>query len=236
MKIAVLLSGNGVYDGSEIHEAVATLLALNRLNVETICVAPNIEQHHVLNHLTGAEMPEKRNVLVEAARIARGNIKSLEEVSAADFDALAMPGGFGVAKNFTKWAFKGAAGEIDEAIKNFIHGFLNANKPIAAVCMSPTVLAKVLEGTDKKAKLTVGNLEQASPYDIGAISQQMELIGSQAVMCDKDDVVFDDENNIVTCPCYMMEASIVDIFNGIEKTMNKLVEMTTLYKEAQEIQ
>jgi len=235
MKIAVLLSGNGVYDGSEIHESVACLLALNRLGVETICIAPDIAQHHVINHLTGEQMPESRNILVEAARLARGNIVSLSKVSANDFDALVMPGGFGVAKNFTKWAFQGADGEINADIKQFIAAFLDANKPIAALCMSPTTLAKVLEGSDRNAQLTVGNIDQNSPYDIAAIQQQINKIGSNAVDCDKDDVIVDDSNNIVTCPCYMMEASISEVFSGVEKAINKLVEMTVLYLESQEI-
>jgi enhancing lycopene biosynthesis protein 2 len=234
MKIGVLLSGCGVYDGAEIHESVLMLLALEKAGAETICIAPNIEQHHVINHLTGEEMPEKRNVLVEAARIARGKIVALDQLNIEDLDALAMPGGFGTAKNFTKWAFEGAKGEIHEGVKQLIRTMIHENKPIAAVCMSPTSLAKALEGTGIKAILTVGNTDKPSLYDIAGISQAMESIGAKAVFCDNEDVIEDDINNIVTSPCYMMDVSIAEVYRGIQKTISKLVEMVVLQTETEE--
>ncbi|MCU0393825.1 MAG: isoprenoid biosynthesis glyoxalase ElbB [Thermoflexibacter sp.] len=234
MKIGVLLSGCGVYDGSEIHESVLMLLALEKAGAETICIAPNIEQHHVINHLTGEEMPEKRNVLVEAARIARGKIVALDQLNIEELDALAMPGGFGTAKNFTKWAFEGAKGEIHEGVKQLIRAMIHENKPIAAVCMSPTSLAKALEGTGIKAILTVGNTDKPSLYDIAGISQAMESIGAKAVFCDNEDVIEDDINNIVTSPCYMMDVSIAEVYRGIQKTISKLVEMVVLQTETEE--
>ncbi|MFQ3576193.1 MAG: isoprenoid biosynthesis glyoxalase ElbB, partial [Cytophagales bacterium] len=122
-KIAVILSGCGVYDGSEIHESVLSLLEIESQGGEYQCFAPDIVQHHVINHLSGEEMTEQRNVLTEAARIARGNIKSLKELNVADFDALFLPGGFGVAKNFTKWAFSGPDGDILTEIKTVARRF-----------------------------------------------------------------------------------------------------------------
>ena len=235
MKIGVLLSGCGVYDGSEIHESVLTLLALDKLGVEIICIAPDIEQHHVINHLTGEPMPEKRNVLTEAARIARGNIKALHDVNIKELDGLAMPGGFGVAKNLTKWAFEGPKGEINIEVKHFLNKLVKEGKPIAALCMAPTTLAKALEGTDVKARLTVGTTEATSPYDIKAISEGMGSIGAEAVMCSVTHIVEDDVNNIITSPCYMMDASIGEIYSGIEKTINKLVEMVTLSIETRSL-
>jgi len=233
MKIAVLLSGSGVYDGSEIHESVLTLLAIDQLGAEAVCVAPNKNQHHVLNHLTGEEMEESRNILVESARIARGNVSSLSDVNPDELDALAVPGGFGTAKNHTNWAFEGPDGTINPEVRDFIVAFVRAGKPIAAMCMAPTTIAKALEGVEMpaKPKLTVGTTEQSSPYDIKAISEGMEKLGASPVMCEKDSLVTDDVNNIITSPCYMMDASISDIYGGIQKTINKLVELTTLTQD-----
>jgi enhancing lycopene biosynthesis protein 2 len=228
MKIGVLLSGCGVYDGAEIHEAVLTLLALDKLNAEAICLAPDIPQHHVVNHLDGSEINESRNVLVEAARIARGNIKPLGNISAVELDGLAIAGGFGVAKNLTKWAFSGPDGEIESSVKNLIVDMVKSKKPLAAMCMAPTTVAKALEGSGIQAKLTVGTTEATSPYDIAAISQGMESVGGEPVMSDAEEVVVDEDNKIITTPCYMMEASIAQIYTGIKKACAILVEMATL--------
>lgn len=229
MKIGVLLSGCGVYDGAEIHESVLTLLALDKLGAEVVCLAPDIDQHHVINHITGEEISQKRNVLIESARIARGNIKPLSEVDPKELDALAMPGGFGAAKNFTKWAFSGPEGNILPELKNLIVKMVEDHKPIAALCMSPTVIAKALEGSNIQAILTVGSKDGPSPYEIGAISSGMESIGAKSKDCDTANVIIDDAHNIITTPCYMMEASISQINEGIEKAMAKLVALTNLH-------
>ncbi|MDH5721047.1 MAG: isoprenoid biosynthesis glyoxalase ElbB [Spirochaetia bacterium] len=218
-KIAVLLSGCGVYDGSEIHESVFTLLALAKRDLETFCMAPDTEQHHVIDHTKGEEMPEKRNVLKEAARIARGDIRPLSEITADDFDGLVIPGGFGAAKNLTKWAFSGPDGEIDFDVKRVILQTKEANKPIAAMCMAPVVLAKAFAGSDTSAVLTVGTTEAKSPYDIAAISQGMESLGAKAKMAGVEEAIVDAENKIVTTPCYMMDAPITAVRNGIEKAI-----------------
>ncbi|NIK74198.1 enhancing lycopene biosynthesis protein 2 [Thermonema lapsum] len=224
-KVAVLLSGCGVYDGAEIHEAVCTLLSLQQLGAEPVCVAPNIPQYHVINHLSGEEMPESRNVLIEAARIARGNILDIEQAKVENFDALAMPGGFGVAKNFTTWAFKGPDGDIIGSVKQFIRAFYEAQKPIAAVCMSPTTVAKALEGTNARLKLTIGTTTAASPYDIAGIQEGLRKVGAEPVNKTVNEIMIDEENRLVTSPCYMMEASIVDIYEGVKKTMQALLAM-----------
>ena len=224
-KIAVLLSGCGVYDGAEIHESVFTLLALDQAGAEYQCIAPDVDQHHVVNHTTGDEMEEKRNVLVESARIARGDIKAIKDVSADDFDGLAIPGGFGAAKNLTQWAFEGPGGAINPEVKRIINEFVMANKPVAAMCMGPTVIAKALEESGIKAKLTVGTTEEPSPYDIGAVSAGMEKAGAVAEMTSVSNIVIDGENKIVTTPCYMMEASISQIYDGVSKVVKKLVDL-----------
>jgi enhancing lycopene biosynthesis protein 2 len=225
MKIGVILSGNGVYDGSEIHEAVFTLLAIEESGGEAVCYAPDIEQHHVVNHITGEEMTETRNVLIESARIARGNIKPLSEFKADDVDALAIPGGFGAAKNLTKWAFSGPDGEILDDVRRAINEVIAAGKPLAGMCMGPTVIAKALEGSGIKSELTVGTTEETSPYDIKAISEGMEKTGATAVMKSVKEILIDEKNKIVTAPCYMMEASITEVRNNIKDTVKKLVEL-----------
>ncbi len=224
-RIGVLLSGNGVYDGSEIHESVFTLLAIDENKGEAVCMAPNIEQHHVINHISGDEMPEKRNVMVEAARIARGAISDLADMKADNLDALVIPGGFGAAKNLTKWAFSGPDGEINGEVKRIINEFVHAKKPIVGLCMGPTVIAKALQGAGLEAHLTVGSTEEASPYDIDAISQAMEKTGAVAVMTTIQEITVDVENKIITAPCYMMEGSITDVRDNIKQAIDELFEM-----------
>ena len=223
--IGVLLSGNGVYDGSEIHESVFTLLAIDENNGEAICIAPNIDQHHVVNHLTGDEMQETRNVMVEAARIARGAITDLAEMSSNGLDALVIPGGFGAAKNLTKWAFSGPDGEINSEVKRLINDMVANNKPIVGLCMGPTVIAKALEDTNLKPHLTVGSTAEASPYEIDAISQGLEKAGAVAEMKSINEISIDEANNIICAPSYMMEGSITDVRNNIKQGIDQLFEM-----------
>jgi len=225
MKIGVLLSGNGVFDGSEIHESVFTLLAIDENDAEAVCFAPNIDQHHVLNHITGDEMEESRNVLIESARIARGNIKDLKEISAEDIDALVVPGGFGAAKNLTKWAFKGPDGEILPDVKRIINEMVHHGKPVCGLCMGPTVIAKALEGSGVNASLTVGSNEAASPYEIDAISAGMEKTGATAIMKKVSEIMVDESNKIVTAPCYMMEATISQIRNNVKMAIDQTIKL-----------
>lgn len=223
--IAVLLSGCGVYDGSEIHEAVLTLLNIDKEGGDYQCIAPDMQQHHVINHITGEEQNETRNVLVESARIARGNVKNIKEVSATNFAALAIPGGFGAAKNLTKWAFNGPNGEIHAEVKRLILEFVAAGKPIVAFCMGPTVIAKALEGTKYHAELTVGNTSEKSPYDIAGISAGIDKAGAVATMTNAHDFIMDDKLKIISSSCYMMEASIYEINFGISKAIKKLMKL-----------
>ncbi len=143
-KVGVVLSGCGVYDGAEIHEAVITLLALDRAGAEAICMAPDTEQMHVVNHLTGdVAEGQSRNVLVESARIARGNIKNIKDVKAADIDALMFPGGFGAAKNLCDFAVKGADCSVNPEVTRLVKEVMSAKKPLAAVCIAPALISKV---------------------------------------------------------------------------------------------
>ncbi|MCU0416929.1 MAG: isoprenoid biosynthesis glyoxalase ElbB [Cytophagaceae bacterium] len=220
-KIAVVLSGCGVYDGAEIHESVLTLLALEEAGFSYQCFAPNRTQYHVINHLTGDTQSEQRNILVEAARIARGSILELNALDAS-YDALILPGGFGTAKNFTTWAVDGPSGIIQDDIKAIILHFIQAQKPIVALCMSPTTIAKALEGTSYSPILSTGTSAAPSPYDIQSIHNGMESIGTQTVPTTIQEVSVDSELKIISCPCYMMEGTIVDVKKGIDQAITTL--------------
>lgn len=222
MKIGILLSGCGVYDGAEIQEAVLTMLAIKESNHDYVCISVDKPQHHVINHLTGEEMKESRNMLVEAARIARGEIRNIMQVSPAELDALVIPGGFGSAKNFTKWAFAGPDGEIMPEVKLFLVNLINIGKPIAALCVSPVVLAKALEGSDIHLNLTLGTNVEPSPYDIPSFNAGLEKTGVTATMKTVREVLVDVKNKVVSAPCYMMDANIVAIRNNIKAAVAEL--------------
>ncbi len=221
-KIGVILSGSGVYDGTEIQEACMTLLAIAHQGGEAICMAPNINQHHVINHLNGEEMEDERNVLIESARIARGNIMDISDAKMKDLDALVIPGGFGAAKNLSSWAFQGPEGEINLDVQRLILEALKSKKPIGAMCMGPTLVAKATAGSGYKVTLTVGSDEAESPYDIKGISTAMESSGTVAVMKTVHQIAVDTKHKVVSAPCYMMEAGISDIHRNIEDLMSRL--------------
>ena len=195
MNIGVLLSGSGVNDGSEIHESVIAMLALDRAGAEMLLMAPNIDQMHVINHYTGQEMDEFRNVLVESARIARGNIKDMAEVSGSDLDALIIPGGFGVAKNLSDYAMSGAECSINPDVYRLISEMLILKKPIGAICIAPTMMAKILAEQNQSATMTIGKDETTA--------KDIEAIGSTHKECFVEEIVIDEENNIVTTPAYL---------------------------------
>lgn len=216
-KVGVILSGCGVYDGSEINETVITLLAIDRAGAEAICMAPNVEQMHVINHLAGEPAEgETRNVLVESARIARGNIKDIAEVSVNDFDALILPGGFGAAKNLCNFAVKGPDCDVNPEVARLVKETVAAKKPLAAVCIAPALLAKVL-GPINSPALTIG-----TDADTAAAVNAM---GAKHVDCPVREAVVDKENKIVTSPAYMLAGSISEAADGIEKTVAELLGM-----------
>lgn len=222
MKIGVLLSGCGVYDGAEIHESVLTLLAIEEIEAEAVCISLDKDQHHVVNHATGEEMNETRNILVESARIARGDIHNINDVNPIDIDALVIPGGFGSAKNFTNWAFNGPDGEILPEVKLLLVNMINVGKPIAALCVSPVVVAKALEGSSFKPTLTIGTVKESSPYDIQGFTDGLEKTGMLTEMKTIREVLVDKENKIVTAPCYMMDANILDIRKNVRSAVEAL--------------
>lgn len=225
MKIGLLLSGCGVYDGAEIQESLFAMLAIEEIGAEVVAIAINENQHHVVNHLTGEEMQESRNMMVEAARIARGNITDIDQISLDAIDALVIPGGFGSAKNFTKWAFEGPAGEIHPAVQKLIQSVAIAKKPLVALCVSPVVIAKALQGTTIHADLTIGTTAETSPYDINGFSQGLESAGASTTMKTIREINVDKENKIITAPCYMMDASLLEVRKNIQQAIQALKEL-----------
>lgn len=225
MKVGLLLSGCGVYDGAEIQESLFSMLAIEEIGAEVVAISINENQHHVVNHLTGEEMSESRNMLVEAARITRGNVTDIEQLSVDTIDALVIPGGFGSAKNFTKWAFEGPAGNIHPTVKKLILGIVNAKKPLVALCVSPVVVAKALEGSAVHANLTIGSTAETSPYDINGFSQGLESTGALTSMKTIREINIDRENKIITAPCYMMDASMLEVRKNIQQAIQALKEL-----------
>jgi len=217
MKIGVLLSGCGVNDGSEIHETVITMLALDRADVETHLMAPNIDQMHVINHYTGQEMDEFRNVLVESARIARGDIKDMAEVTGGDLDALIIPGGFGVAKNLSDYAMSGAECSINPDVYRLVSEMVLLKKPIGAICIAPAMMAKILAEQNRSATMTIGKDKSTA--------KDMQAMGSTHKECPVEEMVIDEENNIVTTPAYMDAKNISEAAEGIEKLVKQIILM-----------
>lgn len=214
-RVGVLLSGCGVFDGAEIHEATLTLLFLDRGGARILCMAPNVEQRHVINHLNQDETGEVRNVLTESARIARGEIRDVADVSADDLDALILPGGFGAAKNLSDFAEKGAEAAVEPETARLLGEMAVAGKPIGALCIAPTTLVKAL--ADRKPKVTIGN-------DPGTAAV-IESMGGRHQDCAVDDICIDEANRIVSTPAYMLGPGIKDVAAGIEKLVNQVLSM-----------
>jgi enhancing lycopene biosynthesis protein 2 len=212
-KFAVVLSGCGVFDGAEIHEATLSLLAIAKKGCSCEIFAPDIVQYHVINHLSGDEMEESRNVLVESARIARGKIRDLKEFDPASFDGLLFPGGFGAAKNLSTWAFEGADAAVLPEVELAIKGMLGLKKPVGALCISPVILAKILG----EVHLTIGD-------DEGTIDA-LESLGTKHVYATHGEVVVDPDHNVVTTPCYMLDANIVQIAEGADNVVDAMVKL-----------
>ncbi|RFC55189.1 isoprenoid biosynthesis glyoxalase ElbB [Brumimicrobium aurantiacum] len=225
MKIGVLLSGCGVYDGAEIHESVLTLLAITEAGHEPVCIGINKDQHHVINHTNGEEMKETRNMMVEASRIARGEITEINDLSPADIDMLIIPGGFGSAKNFTSWAFEGPDGMILPEVKLLLVNMVNVGKPVVALCVSPVVVAKAFEDSDIKTFMTIGSDKAESEYDINGFVDGLSKAGVATTMKLANEINVDRVNKIVTAPCYMMKTDLITLRNNIANAINAGLEL-----------
>jgi enhancing lycopene biosynthesis protein 2 len=216
MRIGVLISGCGVYDGAEIQETVLTLLALDRRGVEALVCAPDMPQLHVIDHRKGRPDPgASRNVLVEAARIARGEIRELAGVSANEIDALVLPGGFGAAKNLSDFASRGEGCTVHPDVARLVRDVHASGKPIGALCIAPALLARVLG--DEHPRLTIG----CDPATAAALS----AMGAVHVECEVQGVVIDLEHRLVTGPAYMVGERISEVADGVERVVGEIVTM-----------
>nr|WP_314876954.1 isoprenoid biosynthesis glyoxalase ElbB [uncultured Pseudomonas sp.] len=214
-KVAVILSGCGVYDGAEIHESVITLLRLDQRGAQVQCFAPNIPQLHVIDHLTGEQTSETRNVLVESARIARGQVKDIREADVSEFDALIVPGGFGAAKNLSNFAVEGDKCTVQPDVLALAEAFAQAGKPVGLMCISPALAAKIY---GPGVVCTIGN-------DTGTSAAVVKMGGTHEE-CDVHDIVEDTQRKLVSTPAYMLATSISDAASGIYKLVDRVLELT----------
>ncbi|MFV1466280.1 MULTISPECIES: isoprenoid biosynthesis glyoxalase ElbB [Idiomarina] len=213
-KVAVILSGSGVFDGAEVNETVLTLLHIAKQGASYECFAPDIEQMHTINHLKGEESGDKRNVLEEAARITRGEVRPLSDLDSTEFDALILPGGFGVAKNLCDFAVKGADMTINDEVLKVGQAFVDAKKPAGYMCIAPVLLPHIY---GKGVKVTIGN--------DGEVASAINKMGGEHVNCGVRDIVVDDKHQLVTTPAYMLAENLLDAEEGISKLVEKVLYM-----------
>ena len=211
-QFAVVLAGCGAFDGAEIHEAVLTLLAIKKAGADYRIFAPDVNQYHVINHITGDVSDETRNTLIEAARIARGKIFPLSSFSSEDFDALVFPGGFGAAKNLCTYAYDGVEFKVNKDVERVIKHMHKLRKPIGAMCIAPVILAKVL----KNIGITIGN-DKKTAADIVKLGASHKIASFTEVVIDTDNLVF-------TTPCYMLDADILHVAAGTENIINAMMQ------------
>jgi enhancing lycopene biosynthesis protein 2 len=216
-KIAVVLAGSGVFDGSEIHEATATLLAINKAGAQYQCIAPNTDQMHTINHAKSSENAVNRNILEESARIARGDVIDIATISAEDFDAIIFPGGFGAAKNLCTFAVDGANASVNEDVKQLTLNMHAQKKPIGAICIAPALIAKIFDGSRVNPEVTIGNDE--------ATAHEIEKTGAVHFATTVNQIHTDMDNKIVTTSAYMLAENIADVFTGVESCVNKVIEL-----------
>ena len=217
VRVGVCLSGCGVFDGSEIHESVLTLLALDRGDAEVLCMAPDMPQMHVIDHRTGKPTGEQRNALTEAARIARGKIVPLAQVRARELDALILPGGFGAAKNLCDFAVAGADAKARADLQRLLREMLAARKPIGAVCIAPAAVAAALKGSGTSVTLTIG--------DDADTARALEAMGARHEPCPVDEFRVDVQHRIVSTPADMYDARLRDVAQGVERLVAEVLRL-----------
>ncbi|XP_053555086.1 putative glutamine amidotransferase-like class 1 domain-containing protein 3B, mitochondrial [Bombina bombina] len=220
-KVALVLAGCGVYDGSEVHESSAVFVHLSRAGAQVVFFAPNIDQMHVVDHVKGQPTEEKRNVLTESARIARGNIKDLKDMEISEYDALIIPGGFGVAKNLSTWAVKGKDCTVLQAMEVIIRGFHAAKKPIGLCCISPVLAAKILPGCE----LTVGCDTECEKWPHAGTADAIKQLGCKHVNKQVSEVHVDEKNKLVTTSAFMCNSPIHEIYDGIGEMVKDVLKL-----------
>ena len=211
--VGIILSGCGNKDGSEIHESVLTMLAIDQLGESYVCYAPHIDQHHVTNHATGKETEDKRNALVEAARIARGKITPLNEFDARTVDAVIFPGGLGAATTLSNFAYEGAKGKVHKDVERVIRNMASLKKPMGALCIAPPLFARVLDNPT----ITIGNDQTTQA--------KLEAMGAKHVNTLSGEIAIDREHKLVTAPCYMHNTSIATIAIEAKKIIEAIIEL-----------
>jgi len=216
-KVGVVLSGCGAQDGAEIHESVITLLALDRAGADVTIMAPDMNQFHVINHLNNEEIETSRNILIESARIARGNIVDVANVTGDELDALIFPGGTGMAKNIFDYAMVGSDCTVIKDVQRLTMEIIESGKPLGAICIAPVMVAKVLQKMGRSGKVTGGCNEQ--------ITADIHSMGIETESADADEIVVDEKNKIVSTPAYVEAKSIKESAEGIEKLVTKVLEM-----------
>ena len=223
-KVALILSGCGVYDGSEVTEVVSCLIHLSRAGVEVSMFAPNFDQMHVIDHTTGEEAKDTtRNVLVEAARISRGNIKALDECNADDYDALIIPGGFGAAKNLSDFAIKGADLTVHSKLEQLMIKFNEQSKPIGCCCIAPTIVAKVFG--NKGIKLTVGSDEESEKWPYAGAAGAINKLGASHTVCKADEACIDKEHKIVSSSAYMYAGKPHEVDDSVKAMVDGVLSL-----------
>lgn len=221
-KVAVVLSGCGVYDGSEVHEASAVLSHLSRQKADVTIFAPDKPQMHVIDHTAGSEMPESRNVLKESARIARGKISPLTDLGVENFDALVVPGGFGAAKNLSDFAVKGADMSVDESMSEKVKGFHSNGKPIGMCCIAPVIAARLIPGVE----VTVGHdKDEDGKWPYAGTAEAIEKMGGKHVVTEVTEVHVDTKNKVVTTAAFMCETGIHEISDGINEMIQNVLDL-----------
>ena len=213
-KFAVILSGCGSRDGSEIHEATTLMLSIKQLNADYQCFSINKNQTKVINFITGKEMNESRNIMIESARIARGNIKELKELNIDNFDGVVLPGGFGSALNLCTFGLDNNNYEVNEELKNVLLGFKKQNKVICAVCIAPMILAKVFQNIN----ITIGNDKN--------ISKIIDSLGNKNIETESENICVDKENKIITAPFYMLTNNIAVIYKEAYKVIEEAIKLS----------
>jgi len=217
-KVGVVLSGCGVRDGSEIHETVCTILALEKFGAEAVFMAPNIPQANVVNHLENAVLEgEARNVLVESARIARGRIQDLAVVKADQLDAVIFPGGMGAAANLCTFETDGVNCKINDQVERLINEMLDAGKPIGALCIAPVLVAKALANRGLTAMVTIGTDKETA--------EKITAMGGCHVDCPVHECVVDNKHKVVTTPCYMLARSIEEVYRGVTRMVEEVLQL-----------
>jgi len=213
--IGIVLSGCGVKDGSEIHESVLTILYLEQQGAQIMYMAPDMEQCQVINHLTGQKTEETRNVLVESARIARGNIQNIRKIKASEIDGLILPGGFGAVCNLSDFSTSGKDARVNPDVKKLINEMISLKKPVGALCIAPATLVAAISTV--KPSITIGN-------DI-TVAKTLEEMGGIHHKCAVNEICVDESNKVVTTPAYMLGPGVKDIAVGIEKLVKKVLSL-----------